>query len=194
MGADGLYGEGLLLTRIALLERRLQSLTRLVLDLRGTRTSTEGPSADGLAAEVVIEPDSQSELALGFHHREHDAAGNPFRWAGKADHFELRFHLDRFAARPFRMLGQFAAGVRPDQIRAYVDYRSIPVKVECEPGAEGTTAMVTGRIPADPLAGATTLTFHCPAVASPNPLDQRKLSFAFVRLIAGEAPALREAA
>ena len=105
-----------------------------------------------MASAVVVEPDSQGELALGFHHREHDAAGNPFRWAGKADHFELRFHIDRFAPRPFRMLGQFAPGVRPDQLRAYVDYRSIPVQVEYEPGPDAS-ASVVGLIPADPLGG-----------------------------------------
>jgi len=195
---DGLAGDGLLLTRMAMIERRLQSLTRIVLEMRGS------PAApDGLHVHTVIEADSPRDFDAGFHDLEHDAAGNPFRWAGKDDHFEFRFHLDRFAARPFRMIGQFAAGVRPDQLRAYVDYRSVQVMVECEAGpdgafrpglpvasglpvAPGLPVSIVGRIPADPLGGAATLTFHCPAVPSPNPVDRRKLSFAFVRLIAGE--------
>ena len=182
---DGLHGDGLLLSRIAMLERRLQSLTHLVLE-----SHRHAVSADGLPAAMVIEPDSQRELVVGFHHREHDEAGHPFRWAGKADHFELRFHLDRFSARPFRMRGQFAPGVQPEQLRAYVDYRRIPVKIE----RDGAMSCIYGRIPADPLGGATTLTFHCPALPAPNPVDQRRLSFAFVRLVAGETEAMREAA
>jgi hypothetical protein len=180
---DGLQDDGLLLTRIAMLERRLQALTRTVLEMRNA-----APSADGLAAHVVVEPDSQRELAIGFHEREHDDTGHPFRWAGRTDHFELRFHLDRFAARPFRMLGQFAAGVAPETLRGFVDYRSIKLKIEPQGGRGGGRVVVSGRIPADPLGGATTLTFHCPAAASPNPADLRRLSFAFVRLEAGEAP------
>jgi hypothetical protein len=182
---DEAQGDFLLLSRVAMLERRLKALATLVLDKRGPRGSGEPPSDP-----VEIEADDQCELASGFHHREHDAAGNPFRWAGKSDHFELRFHVDRFSARPFHMLGTFVSGLRPEQLRGYVDYRPISLRIE----HDGAMASVSGRIPADPLGGTTTLTFHCPAVPAPNPADRRLLSFAFVRLVVGEAHALREAA
>jgi hypothetical protein len=182
---DGLAGDGLLLSRIALLEHRLQTVAKLVLD---ARRITLAPS--GTAAETIIDADSQRELAVGFHHREHDAAGRPFRWAGKADDFELRFHLERFAARPFRMTGKFVSGLGPESLSAYVDYRPILLRI----AHDGAMVVVSGRIPADPLAGATTLTFHCPAIAPPNSIDQRLLSFAFVRLVVGPPKALRAVA
>jgi hypothetical protein len=183
---DEAQGDFVLLSRIALLERRLQSLAALVLETRTPRGPGE-PRSD----RVEIEADDQGELASGFHHREHDAAGNPFRWAGKSAHFELRFHIDRCSARPFHMLGKFVSGLRTDQLRAYVDYRPIPLRTE----HRGPMTWVSGLLPADPLGGATTLTFHCPPVPAPGQLDQRLLSFAFVRLVAGDmAGAIREAA
>jgi hypothetical protein len=182
---DRLAGENLLLSRIALLEHRLQTVAKLVLD--ASRISL-APS--GSPVTTIIDANSQRELAMGFHHREHNAGGEPFRWAGKADHFELRFHLERFVARPFRMTGTFVSGLGPESLSAYVDYRPIPLRIE----PTDAMVVVSGRIPADPLAGTTTLTFHCRAVPPPNSIDQRLLSFAFVRLVIDAPNALQAVA
>ena len=175
---DDMAVEQILLSRIAILENRLQALSDLVVAASGS-----GDDDDELATTLVVEPDSQIELANGFHLREWDAQGNPFRWAGRAEYFEFRFFLDRRSARPFRMRGMFAAGVACEDLHGYVDYRQIPLKIE----RDGDMVDVIGRIPTDRLGQGVTLTFFCPTAAAAG-TDSRRLSFAFSRMVVGEAP------
>ena len=162
--------------RLALIEARLQSLA--MLNARGTEEEREGDRS--VPATLIVDAEG-AELAQGFHDREWDAHGNPFRWAGASDYFEFRFFLDRRSLRAFRMRGVLAAGCNPAGLRAYVDYRPIPVKLR----AESEMTEVAGRIPADPLATGATLTFFC-IPAAPVGGDLRRLSFAFSSLAIGD--------
>jgi hypothetical protein len=171
---DDVSRDQILLNRLALLESRLQALAQLCAPLTG-----DGES--GLPEAVLIDAESQLELASGFYLREWDRHGNAFRWAGRDDYFELRFFLDRRSARAFTMRGVLAAGCDPAEVRAYADYRSIPVKLR----ADGEMVEIAGRIPADPLGAGVTLTFFCTPVPQDG-RDSRRLSFAFSTLAVGE--------
>jgi hypothetical protein len=175
--SDVMNGNQIVLSRIALLEQRLHSLAERVL----AGLDTDESATDGIPLNLVIEPDSQLELASGFYLREWDGDGTPFRWAGRADHFEFRFFLDRRSARPFKMSGIFAPGITAD-LSGFVDYRPIPMKTQRGEGM----AEIVGRIPADPLTTGVTLTFVCPSVRSPTAQDTRRLSFAFTKLAVGD--------
>ena len=180
-------GDHILLSRLAILERRMEAMADLL-----APAAEDCDDEAGLPQSLLIEPDGQTELAQGFHLREHDAAGRAFRWAGRERYFEFRFFLDRRSARVFRMRGLFAPAVAEAAfaggVSCFVDYRPIPVHV-ARAGEGDDTATIEGRIPADRLNPGVTLTVFCPAAPSPNPADGRRLSFAFQHLRVGDAPA-----
>lgn len=166
--------ERVLLSRVGLLEQRLAALTG--------QGMLAGAFQDDVPAFCEIDAECQHETATGFHRREYNENGQPFRWAGKGDHFEFRFFLDRRVARPFHLHGLFAPGVRQESLRCFVDYKAIQVDRHLRSGM----ATVTGRIPAEPLSSAVTLTFICPPAAPPPASrDIRTLSFAFSTLTVG---------
>jgi hypothetical protein len=174
---DDMARDQILLSRIALLESRLMSLAGYVV-----------PAADASARDdfgpgnFVIDAESQLELGSGFHLREWDSQGNAYRWAGRDEYFEFRFFLDRRSANEFCMRGVLADGVDPSVLRAYADYRPIPIRIR----PDGGMMEVSGRVPADPLVAGVTLTFFCEPVAASGG-DVRRLSFAFSSLAVGDA-------
>jgi hypothetical protein len=174
---DDMARDQILLSRIALLEARVTSLARYV------APAAEGSVSDGFVPRnLVIDAESQLELGTGFHLREWDSQGNAYRWAGRDEYFEFRFFLDRRSANEFCMRGVLADGVDPGALRAYADYRPIPVRIRPNAGM----MEASGRIPADPLGAGVTLTFFCEPVAAAGE-DVRRLSFAFSTLVVGDA-------
>jgi hypothetical protein len=180
---DDMSRDQILLNRIALLERRVTSLAEHI-----TRTGAASEPDACVPRSLVIDAESQLELGSGFYLREWDSQGNAFRWAGRAEYFEFRFFLDRRSASSFWMRGVFADGVDPGALRAYADYRPIPILAR----ASGGIAEVSGRIPADPLGAGVTLTFFCEPVAASGE-DVRRLSFAFSSLAVGDSDPLAAA-
>jgi hypothetical protein len=181
-----MIGNQILLNRIALIERRLQSLAERVFlerDVNDTRDS-------GVCASLTIDADDQMEFSQGFHSPERDHAGRAFRWAGLDEYFEFRFFVDRRAGLPFRMLGMFAPGVAPESLRATVDYRPIALRVQQKYGM----AEIVGHVPPESLGLGVTLTFVCPTVSMASSGDIRQLSFAFSRLVIGDDPSPRASA
>jgi hypothetical protein len=171
---DDMSRDQILLNWLALVESRLQALAQLC------AIGTDEAGDSGVPPALLIDAESQLELANGFYLREWDAHGNAFRWAGRGDYFGFRFFLDRRSARSFSMRGALAAGCDPADLRAYADYRPVPVELR----PDGEMLEILGRIPADPLGTGVTLTFFCSPVP-PAGADSRRLSFAFSSLAIG---------
>jgi hypothetical protein len=167
--------------RVALLERATTTLAAQLDELIKASQAGETPSTGGAPSQpLVIDADAISPFATGFHFREIDASGRSYRWTGRSDFFELRFHLNRKAAWTFEMELMTNSHVDMTLLRAFVDYAEIAVMVK-----EG--GHVCGSVPPSRLAGLVTLTFYLPSrfvpsELDPNSEDHRSLSVVFYRI------------
>lgn len=177
---DDMSRDQILLSRIALIERRLHALAETQIP----RVEPAARAENGVPHALVIDAESQLDLANGFYLREWDDRGNAFRWAGRADYFEFRFFLNRRSARTFRMRGLLARGIPNDALRGYADYRPIPLDIRSVDGM----VEAAGGIPPDPLGVGVTLTFFCEPIVAAG-ADTRRLSFAFSTLAVGDEAA-----
>jgi len=130
---------------------------------------------------ITVNADSVAPFAAGFHFREFDAAGRPYRWTGRGDFFELRVALDRNLEWTFRLvlLGNDHVDVAP--LRAFADYVEIPLVFE------SSLPHFSGTLPAKSGSSLAVLTFYLPAhfVPSridPSSVDHRRLSAVFYEL------------
>ncbi|HLY04351.1 MAG TPA: hypothetical protein VKR31_01245 [Rhizomicrobium sp.] len=152
--------------RVRLLERsaadtaaRLGELTRSIAGGNG------GPGITAPEETIIIDADGIAPFANGFHARELDASGRPFRWTGGDDFFEMRFFANRSIPWTFELTVMPNPHVDVKGLRAFVDYVEVPVEVDaaCE--------RITGSVPVKPFSTLTTMTFYLPAHFVPSQLD-----------------------
>jgi hypothetical protein len=174
-GNDSDFGFRVLLIERAVAEqgRRLDELIRAL--------NVNEAHSDSLPEAIVLDADSVSPFAVGFHFREIDIKGRPYRWTGRGDFFELRVRFDRSFDWTFELdlMGNEHAAIAA--LRGFVDYAEVPVRV-----ADGGS-QVLGTIPAKPLSDLAVLTFYLPAHFVPSRLDpsstdHRTLSVVFYGL------------
>lgn len=154
--------------RVKVLEQGMAEAVARIGELAQALAEKEGIGRAGNVAgsqSVILDADAVSPFAAGFHAREIDASGRPFRWTGGDDYFELRFFLNRNLAWTFEMQLMSNPHVDLMQLRAFADYGEVPVEID----ASG--AHVRGLIPPKPFSNLITLTFHLPSCFVPSQLD-----------------------
>lgn len=152
--------------RVRLLERSVADAAARLGEL--ARSISEANGGLGIAAPeqtIVIDADGIAPFASGFHARELDASGRPFRWTGGDDFFEMRLFADRNLPWTFELTVMPNPHVDVKGMRAFVDYVEVPVEVDapCE--------RVTGSLPVKPFSTLTTVTFYLPSHFVPSQLD-----------------------
>jgi hypothetical protein len=148
--------------RVRLLER---SLADTVARLGELTKASSAEVAAGPRETITIDSDGIAPFASGFHARELDASGRPFRWTGGDDFFELRFFADRNIPWTFEMNLMPNPHVDLLTLRAFVDYAEVPIHIEM------AGEKVTGALPVKPFSTLTTLTFYLPSCFVPSQLD-----------------------
>ena len=165
--------------RLKMAERALAELTARVSELTAALADVVavGPSL-GNFEKVVIGADTVGPFALGFHQRETDMAGRPYRWTGNGPTFEFRFGLNRNVDWSFTM--ELGPNSRSDisTLRGFVDYTEIEVDVIQKSG------LVRGVIPARAFARLAIVSFYLPGLfvpsqADPQTPDSRSLGVVF---------------
>jgi hypothetical protein len=151
--------------RVRLLERSLADTVARLGELMKALSAVNGEVA-GIARETItIDADGIAPFANGFHARELDGSGRPFRWTGGDDFFEVRLFADRNIAWTFEMSLMPNPHVDLLTLRAFVDYAEVPIQIEL------AGERVTGSLPVKPLSTLTTLTFYLPSCFVPSQLD-----------------------
>jgi hypothetical protein len=157
---------------VAQLTARLGELTTTLADVVAIR-----PSLQHLE-KVVIGADTVGPFALGFHERETDMEGRPYRWTGNGPTFEFRFGLNRNVDWSFTM--ELGPNSRSDisTLRGFVDYAEIEIDVSQKLG------LVHGVIPARAFARLAIVSFYLPGLfvpsqADPQTPDSRSLGVVF---------------
>ncbi|HTW31952.1 MAG TPA: hypothetical protein VMD76_09750 [Candidatus Sulfotelmatobacter sp.] len=176
--------------RVALLERAVTENARRLAELARV---LRGDKRSGARETVTIDADSVSPFAAGFHFRETDATGRPYRWTGRGDFFELRVRLDRNTDWTFEMDLRGNDHVNVASLRGFVDYVEVPIAFSV------LEAHAIGEIPAKPLSDVAVLTFYLPAHFVPSKLDptsvdHRTLSAVFygLKLVPGDGSAAKQ--
>lgn len=171
--------------RLGLIERAVaeqgRRLSELAQVLNG-KNDRERPAPK----PIFVDADSVSPFAAGFHFRETDATGRPYRWTGRGDFFELRVRLDRSTPWTFELDVRGNDHVNVETVRAFVDYIEVPV------ASAGATGHPTGPVPMAPHSDLAVFTFHLPthfvpSKLDPSSVDHRTLSAVFygLRLVPG---------
>jgi hypothetical protein len=172
--------EGELDFRLGLIERAVAEQGRRLDEFIGALDGDEIGSRPAPRA-IIVDADSVSPFAAGFHFRETDATGRPYRWTGRGDFFEIRLRLDRSVEWTFELdlRGNDHVNVAP--IRAFADYIEVPV------GSGGPGGHPMGLIPAKTHSELLVLTFYLPthfvpSRLDPSSVDHRTLSAVFYGL------------
>lgn len=151
--------------RIRLLERSLADTVARLGELTKALSVGNAETA-GIARETItLDADGVAPFTSGFHARELDGSGRPFRWTGGDDFFELRFFADRNIPWAFEMDLMPNPNVDLLTLRAFVDYAEVPIHLEM------AGEKVTGLLPVKPFSTLTTLTFYLPSCFVPSQLD-----------------------
>jgi hypothetical protein len=172
--------------RVGLMERAVaeqgRRLGELVRALSNDETQERPPPA-----AIMVDADSVSPFAAGFHFRETDATGRPYRWTGRGDFFEIRIRLDRRVEWSFELDLRGNDHVNVDTLRAFVDYVEVPV------GFGRAGAHPVGKVPTKALSDLAVFTFYLPthfvpSKLDPESVDHRSLSAVFygLKLVPGE--------
>ncbi|MGH6878658.1 MAG: hypothetical protein ACREHV_14950, partial [Rhizomicrobium sp.] len=103
---------------------------------------------------IVVDADSVAPFAAGFHFREFDASGRPYRWTGRGDFFELRIALDRNVEWTFEMELRGNDHVNVAPLRAFADYVEIPVRFA------GSAPLFSGTLPSKTCSSHAVLSFY----------------------------------
>ena len=152
--------------RIKFLERAAVEVAARMVELeQALHGLSGGKQSLSLPEPVTLDADAVAPFAAGFHSREIDASGRPFRWTGGDDFFELRFYLDRGLSWDFAMHLMPNSNVDVFQLRAFVDHAEVPVHFE------DSGAVVRGSIPARQFSRRVTLTFFLPSSFVPSRID-----------------------
>lgn len=172
--------------RIGLVERALAEQGRRLAELSRALTRNETREHD-TPEPILVDPDSVSPFAAGFHFRETDSTGRPYRWTGRGDFFELRVRLNRSVDWTFELDLRGNDHVNIASLRAFVDYIEVPITFG------GAGSHLTGPVPAKPISDLVVLTFHLathfiPSQLDPTSVDHRTLSAVFygLKLVPGE--------
>ncbi|HEY3638822.1 MAG TPA: hypothetical protein VGK90_11795 [Rhizomicrobium sp.] len=166
--------------RVGLIERVVADQGRRLGDL--THALFVNNDADRAPPEtIVVDADSVSPFAAGFHFRETDGAGRPYRWTGRGDFFELRLKIDRNIEWDFELDLRGNDHVNIATLRVFADYVEIPVSFA------NPSYHVVGTIPAKAISDLAVLTFYLPIHFVPSKLDpqsadHRTLSAVFYAL------------
>lgn len=152
--------------RVRLLERSVADAVARLGELARSIAAIKGDSSSSAPEQtIIIDADAIAPFASGFHAREMDASGRPFRWTGGDDFFEMRCFANRNIPWTFELSIMSNPHVEIRQLRAFVDY--VEVSVEIDAAGE----RVTGCLPVKPLSTLTTITFYLPAYFVPSHLD-----------------------
>ena len=184
--------------RLALIERRLQLLGEEVSGALSDGTALVSHTAEGgerntnFSGNISFDADSLSQFSLGFYQREYDQSGIPFRWTGSGPLCELRFFIDRGADRPFRMNAGITEEGILSQLKGFVDYAPVPLKIE----KKGESRFVTGIIPKRAYTRLAVMTFLLgrppPKKKKSKEADYQWLGFRFYSLKAGTRDAKKD--
>ena len=171
--------------RLGLVERAVAEQGRRLAELAQCLDG-DGGRARPAPEPIFVDADAVSPFAAGFHFRETDATGRPYRWTGRGDFFELRVRLNRYVPWTFELDLRGNDHVNVETVRAFVDYIEVPV------GMAGASGHPTGPVPAAPHSDLAVFTFHLPthfvpSKLDPSSVDHRTLSAVFygLRLVPG---------
>jgi hypothetical protein len=166
--------------RMGLLERAVAENARRLGELAH---ALDGGDADtGHEPQtIIVDADSVAPFAAGFHFREFDATGRPYRWTGKGDFFELRVALDRKFEWAFELDLRGNDHVNVEPLRVFADYVGIPLAFI------GSLPHFSGTLPTRSCSSAAVLTFYLPvhfvpSRLDPSSVDHRSLSAVFYDL------------
>ena len=106
--------------RLTLLERQVTDLAATIEALRHIL-----PPATGLPETLHLSADDIASFGVGFHPREFDEAGTPFRWTGRGDFFELRAMLDRSVPRQLELRLRAPRIEALEPVSVFIDYAEV---------------------------------------------------------------------
>jgi hypothetical protein len=142
--------------RLAMLERKVAELTAAVERLgHGTVPTADLPETVDIAADGI------ASFGVGFHPREFDQSGVPYRWTGHGDFFELRAALDRSAPRLCALRLRVPREAALDPVTVFVDY----AEVAAELVGSGADLLLRCTLPLAPASGRVVVTVYAPNTA-----------------------------
>lgn len=162
---------------------KLQYFSSELADLRVAVAKLSGISneqlARGVPSSVFIDADAVGPFERGFHAREYDGAGRPYRWTGDGEFVELRFFINRNVANRFNLAGYLPDNTTIGTVRAFVDYSPIPIDISYD----DSRFVLSGELPPSPLGTRAVLTLWSSEPFAPAASgDTRSLWFIFSEL------------